>query len=333
MAPTIFLHVGYNKTGTTAIQRYFSDNREQLKKYGLLYPVTASGGGAHHKLSTALGFSLKNGGNKVDYKQLQDLYSNFQAELAQSSPDTILFSSENFSRNRPIAPIREFFKGYDVKIVVFVRRHDYWWASVYGQAVKMVANPPWDKGIENFIEFERSRSIVLNKFAEQVDRWADVFGQENVIVRPYEDAQNQPNIATDMLRTLDYHCIDDVIPADLKLVNRSLPPALLDVIDTYQRESMDGSVRNRLISHAISLAVNKEVEFIMHPVRRRELIEENDADYEYLARHYLARPDGRLFFERLPVHGDQSRRHGSLGLVRRIRLTAKRFMVLRRTFK
>ena len=32
------LHIGFSKTGTTAIQSFLSDNRKQLAKKGILYP-------------------------------------------------------------------------------------------------------------------------------------------------------------------------------------------------------------------------------------------------------------------------------------------------------
>jgi hypothetical protein len=49
MTKTIYLHIGIPKTGTTAIQNFFFQKREDLKNYGLLYPNTAaSGKGAEH---------------------------------------------------------------------------------------------------------------------------------------------------------------------------------------------------------------------------------------------------------------------------------------------
>lgn len=35
---TVYLHIGTMKTGTSALQRFLSDNREYLKQQGVLYP-------------------------------------------------------------------------------------------------------------------------------------------------------------------------------------------------------------------------------------------------------------------------------------------------------
>ena len=53
----VILHIGYNKTGTTAIQNSFYYNRKSLVRDGLLYPYKCSGrrkSPAHHSLAESL---------------------------------------------------------------------------------------------------------------------------------------------------------------------------------------------------------------------------------------------------------------------------------------
>ena len=52
----IWIHVGWPKTGTTAIQRYLAANSESLKRMGVLYPESGRYGitDAHHELASAL---------------------------------------------------------------------------------------------------------------------------------------------------------------------------------------------------------------------------------------------------------------------------------------
>jgi len=38
MMKRIFLHIGFHKTGTSALQEYLSKNREYLLKQKILYP-------------------------------------------------------------------------------------------------------------------------------------------------------------------------------------------------------------------------------------------------------------------------------------------------------
>ena len=59
MPPKLYLHIGINKTGTSAIQRYLSSHRAELVRESVLYPaphgpakrITASA--AHSALPTA----------------------------------------------------------------------------------------------------------------------------------------------------------------------------------------------------------------------------------------------------------------------------------------
>lgn len=57
MQKTIYLHVGANKTGSSAIQNFCNSNRDSLLSSGLLYPVTGCVGDAHYGISSILGFA------------------------------------------------------------------------------------------------------------------------------------------------------------------------------------------------------------------------------------------------------------------------------------
>jgi len=59
----IFLHIGYNKTGTTAIQRVFYYNITALDKKGILYPTKCMDKRkpkpyAHHTLAESILFKI-----------------------------------------------------------------------------------------------------------------------------------------------------------------------------------------------------------------------------------------------------------------------------------
>ena len=54
MSMNIYLHMGFYKTGTTAIQKFLSLNRDQLVKQGFLYPAIGAYGDAHFPISRGL---------------------------------------------------------------------------------------------------------------------------------------------------------------------------------------------------------------------------------------------------------------------------------------
>jgi len=222
-----------------------------------------------------------------------------------------MISSENFSRRRKVERVAEFLSGYDVRILVYLRRHDHWMASRYSQAMKMVNNPPWGRGIKAFINFHRRRrgKGVAESYRELVAAWAEVFGQENIMVRPYEPIQNNPDLITDMLETIgagrDLHALH----TNKERPNRSLSAQSLALIEDIRRSNDSASGKQMRVKHVI--ATDHEISGsprgaeMIPPKLRRQLVEENLDDYAYIARRYLGRQDGRLFLEPLPETADR----------------------------
>lgn len=300
MAPTIFLHIGLNKTGTTAIQKFFTQNREDLQRHRLLYPVTGASRRAHYQVSAALGFLPAAKRKTTDVVSPPELRRALEEEISSSSAEAVLLSSEMFTRQMPLQPVRELFSGYPVKIVVYLRRHDHWWESVYNQAVKTVTNPPWGSGIDEFLAFRRSGKGGFRYFGDLVDHWATTFGKENIIVRPYEREQNQPNIVVDILRAIGYGHVATDIPVEPEHINQSLSSAALERIDQYQRSDLDDDTRAQLIAKTKKRDSKTDPQSEIDPELRLQLVQENLQDYAYIAKEYLGREDGRLFWEPLP---------------------------------
>lgn len=305
MKQAIFLHIGTPKTGTSAVQKFFHLKYTELKKHGLLYPKTASNkdGLVHHRLSQALGFRHGNKGNIDIYGQeLTNIFRELEQEINDSSVHSVLFSSENFCIPSDIKPVKEFFSDYNVRIIVYFRRHDLWWQSSYSQAVRMVKNPPWKSGIEAYIDFSKKRSGVT-RYKMIVDRWAKIFGKENIIVRPYEQQQNQPNLIADLLAALGLEtAIPLTLDLDLEPTNQSLHYSKLYLIDLYQRADIDHNIRTQLIESLLEKPNHTQGSYhsLISPQLQSQLIEENNADYEYIAHKFLGRNDGRLFYDPLP---------------------------------
>jgi hypothetical protein len=49
--PTVYLHIGYPKTGTTLLQNYFAQNRGVLRQKGILCPPIGTSWTGHHVLA------------------------------------------------------------------------------------------------------------------------------------------------------------------------------------------------------------------------------------------------------------------------------------------
>lgn len=296
MYPTVYLHIGINKTGTTAIQRHLQMKRRDYRKLGLLYPKTAEAVSAHYVLSSSLGFHYHY--MPAEWRRgVDELRQKFERELRDWSGRAIVFSSENFVLKCPVEPVREFFDGWPTKVIVYLRRHDHWWMSSYTQTLKMRAMPPWPRGVVGYIEFSKKQKKYFARYRELVDRWADCFGKENVIVRPYEEQQIRGDVINDFLAVIGVSRVGAEDSDERS--NVGIPPMAMHLLDIFQRARIDERCRKRLLEYAMSLREG-ERQNLIPPSLRRSLIEENAEDYEYIAREYLGREDGRLFYEPLP---------------------------------
>lgn len=314
----VFLHIGTNKTGTSAIQYCLSHDREQLKKQGLLYPKTGwlEQSHAHYHLSEALGFPTA-GLPQLSYKSTAENQSRLLAmraslddETLNNNAFTIIFSSEMFGRIIDLSLVREFFSHDEVRFVVYLRRHDFWYPALYSQSLKsrvMVNHPPSNPvGIKKFIESQENNPRGCARYRKFLDHWAAAFGRENIIVRPYESCQIGSDILVDFLQTIATDIGVDPLQLTQRItprstrINRSLSPKGIRLMEIFQSTRVQPDVRERLVRHALSFLTTDASISILSPAQRIELIEKNAEDYAYIAREYMGREDGRLFYDPLP---------------------------------
>lgn len=341
---TVYLHIGMNKTGTSALQRFFVKNQVRLAEHGVLYPVSGRIGDAHYQISAVLGFGVEHDtqtraeralalwkglayvrpGNRwfglsvstrrlasqafrlLHARRFDQAYTKaslrdlFHAEIAESGVQTVVCSSEFFVRPREIAEVRDFFGPLRVRIVVYLRRHDFWFASVYSQALKKVSHQAKSHNVADFINELRQRRKHRGRYLDLLNRWAAVFGDDAIIVRPYEKQQNLPNIAADFLRAIGRQDIEEKLDFGMDRVNQSISPQGLMLLEVFRRIEVEDSVRKRLIEHAVAQVGSEGALAMLSPQLRCELIAENASDYRAIARRYLGRPDGRLFYDAEP---------------------------------
>ncbi len=295
----LFIHIGTNKTGTSAIQRFLNSKRKELATQGLLYPSTGCAGEAHYEITRILGFDY--GKPAVTQAERTVFLKKFKTELENSRCELCVISSENFVLPKNVELVRELFADFDCRIVVYFRRHDHWWVSAYNQAVRAVSRPPWARGFQGFLNFSRRRNPKLGNYRALLNGWTEVFGQENIIVRPYERVQNQPNIIADFLTAIGCADLCSIISqSDMFKVNRSFDNRSIFLLETFQRMEVDEHLRRSLIGYVMQNVDPNNNEQIVPPKLRRKLVDVGNQQYKYIARKYLNRPDGVLFFEPPP---------------------------------
>lgn len=277
MAETVFVHIGLHKTGSTAIQKFLTANARRLRRNGILYPRTGQVRIAHHQIA----WSMRNNA-RVPWADLR-------AELAES--DTAVLSSEEFESVRsPEAweRLRDNLPG-DVKIVCYLRRQDELLESHYNQHRKT-------GGLDSPAAFKR-RVLYQMDYLARLQPFADAFGVENIIVRPYDKTRMPNGLFADFLSAIGRD-----MKADYVCPSHALNPSLNDTGIALMR-----FVRTHLPNRAALWCARQVAERFLccrpgepprsafSPEERRDLLSRFAESNAEVARRYLGRSDGVLF--------------------------------------
>lgn len=178
--PLLIVHIGTFKTGTTAIQRLLSDNRQFVESsQGILYPRTAEiPAGGHHNLVYELTGSWKHKPSLGGFSQLKE-------EFRGSSATSLVISAENLSSyalaNEKVAPaFADLANELDckLKVICYVRPQWEYIDSYYSQGVKSGYTTC---SFGSFVQSALSEDIY--DYEKVVEPWERL--QASVSVRPY----------------------------------------------------------------------------------------------------------------------------------------------------
>ncbi len=215
---TLYLHIGTEKTGSTALQAVSAVNRDVLMRHGIFYPKTP---GERNHIKLAM---FATAANSIDLRRRSNLSSNeayqaFQArfgeelrcEIEANPCARVILSNEHLSsrlRNaeevrrlaaiiRPLADC--------VKIVVYLRPQTELFLSSYSTSIK--------SGRTIALEPPKHRDDPRYNYELTLSLWAKIFGDENIIVRVYD---RRSLVGNDVVK--DFFSITDYAPGpDIKI--------------------------------------------------------------------------------------------------------------------
>jgi len=307
---TIFVHIGLNKAGSSSIQRLCHLERALLRKHRLDYPDIGIHDSAHYGISKL----LINQPTQVAAAVADDLRSALHSAITGDT--NVLLSSEYLflATNDEVLRVKEFLADFDTekKIVVYLRRHDLWIASLFNQALKSTpVFKPWHSDIRDYTIYLLGNSSFETRYSVILDRWAAQFGASNMIVRPFEQKQfRMDDFSWDFLGNIDME-----LPALLKeqgiapvVANPSLPEHLLRTISYVKASGTDNKTKNAITSLLIrsecAAVAARHVKppwdsrsFVLPPYLRKAIVDLFAADYKYIAETYVGANDGVLFRE------------------------------------
>jgi hypothetical protein len=292
MKPTLYVHCGFPKTGTTSLQNFLKTNQRQLIERGWLYPNAGIQGWAHHPYAN---FFRNEPLDWVDLHNPKTTREALRREIEQEKVDNVIISSEALISIDRKKRFRTFFSDFQLRVVIFVRRQDEWIESVYQEVLKTGA----DHGL-SLESFLKSRRSSLDYYSV-IGSWAEVVDRDGIIVAPFEASQI-PNGIEETFCSL-IHLDHDGLrkpPRRNERLNRACLFFLSNMSDKRRIDKDYFRLRRILQEHSKRHPDNTEHRYFSSPKERIALLEWASESNANLAREYLGRLDGRLFYEDEP---------------------------------
>ena len=307
------IHIGAEKTGTTAVQAFLAENRRMLSEAGFLVP--ASLGEANHIPLTLMALDPE---RITPLHRLRHLYSPediadftsdhttaFAEELRGFSGTTVVLSNEHLSSKLHGDAIARF-AGWisqftdEVEILLYLRRQDLAHVSWYSTQVKI-------GGTEDFDWPDERTARQRYDYLSLIRGWEEHFPTATWAIRVFErDRLQGGRVETDLLSVLRLDpSAEWVFPPR---ANESLDVTRLAFLLEFNRHvpryvdgrpnPLRGPVVTALTTHdGGSRTLQAAAE------EARAFVERFAPGNETIARDLLGHPDGRLFDDVYPEGG------------------------------
>jgi hypothetical protein len=213
--PKAYIHCGTFKTGSSSIQNFLFNNREQLDSVGVLFPKT---GLMFH--DPEIGQRHWHFAYKFnDIKLWNSLYEKLRKEIKSSNCDTVIFSAEAWSKPGTSESLKELkdrlqSDGFDVYGIIYLRnRYDYG-RSLYREFTRRWGNK---STFQQFIAQDLNKKTL--NFEKLLRDFIGIFENKSLII--------------------DYEKVGNVVEHFNKVVGIEIEQPLLPQIDKRQNKSLD----------------------------------------------------------------------------------------------
>ncbi len=349
--PVLFLHIGYPKTGSTALQACLEKNRKLLMKNGICYsdhmgkisnhanlmisvmaeylkknyaPIRLSSWANYLSAYIEPPTNIINRMKSVFYKNdchILIISNEFLAGPLFSvlnvlpNDDKTMRPSISEQRNYIMKYLKEMFKEFDIKIVCYLRRQDDYVESFYNQQCKTVGScetypltstKKFSEQTECICGGFNVNSIMRgviereppSDFFQTLSAWAEIYDKGNIIVRPYEKSQLVKGIEYDFFVNV-LGCSSDFV-SNLEVgekVNTGISTDIIEYKIAAKLFDLDQEFIELDSRPALAYLKNNNKKNILTAKQAKRLLDYCKEDNEKIAREYLGREDGILFYD------------------------------------
>ncbi|ABL73088.1 hypothetical protein Pden_5028 (plasmid) [Paracoccus denitrificans PD1222] len=254
------VHIGTTKTGSSSIQKFLSNNRDILRDRGILVPSSLGRVIHLNAVLSALPF-----GKSPDLAQTipltdaeqhaafrENTSAAFREEIAGAPGcQEVVITAEQLHSRLPLPDYIQTFRDLfcrdfsTIRIVIYVRPQLDQIISLYSTMLR----GGYAHSLGDFIK-SRMQPIFRPYFdlRDVITRWADVFGRENVIVRPYKGVARDFGTLGDFCELLKLDLGEEGWQLDKQQVNASINVAGQELLLMLNKTGALDAVQRRKVA-------------------------------------------------------------------------------------
>lgn len=304
----LYILIATRKTGILAIQNFLNKHRTLLiRQFSTLYPNLAGPG--------TVDFFSGNCENHIEiFRSTDAVHTGSRVkklieEAKARNIQKVILSVEALSSFPAFAHTLHdsllLFPDVNVTVLIYLRRQDHWLESAWIEwGIK-------DKQFRDIDQFLASYGNIFPYNSNPLELsgpWEREFGTENLIIQPFENEQLVDGMIRDFFNKIGIDC--SKIPGydpqrDRYFVNARFTRDIVEIFQLnkdFYRGIDDNRLFNLFSKYMIDTYKRTPVEDypVFSPRQRLDILGKYLPVYETVAKKYLGRADGRLFFEPLP---------------------------------
>ena len=264
MPPTIYIHLGQHKTGTTSVQKFCRRWREELKtQLGLYYPLPVTPPyHRHHDL-----FPFK-----------KEQWERIRRDMSESGCTRLFISNEELYprgvKDSDLAALRECFPGATIVFLLYLRRLDDYCKSLYNERLKngRLRQPGYSASWNALTR--RAAYLHPSRLLGQCERQV---GREQLGVRIYDlKLLKNGDIVDDIFDSMGLvpsEAMDKGQRHNLSLPNTALPYVTDSLLSSYRHDPLREELQRKLslafssqdedeTNEALLAGLEKEIELL-----------------------------------------------------------------------
>ncbi|MEQ1742218.1 MAG: tetratricopeptide repeat protein [Candidatus Nitrotoga sp.] len=292
----VYLHIGWHKTGSTAIQVFMMRNRSAiLKESGILYPVCGHSTIGHHLVAWSLQEPITSTWAKeIKFSETAEVvFARIFQEAESYGVTTLVLSSEEFSATNQYSIVRlaRILKGHEVKLIVYLRRQDEYVESLYNQCVKDYGARVGES-FEHFLHGQIKANWL--DYGSYLDNWVSLFPDLSVDFRVYDRNRfPEKNVVLDFMQAIGLPSSPSYQMGDME-ANPSLSTRSVKVLARVNAEvSLDRAEHERVVAILLNAETeeSRKQEIFLSPSERLTLLNSFKASNDRMFKRWLDKPN------------------------------------------